>query len=143
MTDFSRFQKSLRASKICALKPDILQFPREARHIKETLPNLCRIYVSEEIHGAREKFFLFSCMQIDTYIKHLKHTSVMYCGVGSGCVGGGGIICVRFRELQWCHRVVQNIIIKSGTAGTVLKLKCRVSLVLSRQALPELRQNTF
>ena len=49
-------------------------------------------------------------------------------------LGDGGIICVGFRELHWCHRLVPNIVIKSGTAGTVLKLKCWVSLVLSRRA---------
>lgn len=67
----------------------------------------------------------------------------MFSGVGSCHVGDGGIICVGFRELQWCHRVVPNIVIKSGTAGTVLKLKCRVSLLLSRQASPEFQQSTF
>lgn len=36
----------------------------------------------------------------------------------SGAIGGG----------------FQNIVIKRDTAGTVSKLKCRVSLVLSRQA---------
>lgn len=84
---------------ICALKPDILLYPPEARHIKETPPNLHRTYVSEESHGAHEKFFLFSCIQIDTYIKHLKHTSVMYGGVGVG-----GMICARFTGLRWRHR---------------------------------------
>lgn len=105
-------------SKICALKPDILLYPPEARYIKEPPPNLHRFHMSEESHGAHEIFFLFSCIQIDTCIQQLKHTSVMFCGVGSCCVGDGGIICIRVRELQWCHRVVPNIVIKSGTAGT-------------------------
>lgn len=59
--------------------------------------------MSEESHAAHEELFIFSCMQIATYIKHLKHTSAMYCEVGSGLGGGRGrgrgIIYVGFRKL--------------------------------------------
>ncbi len=83
-------------SKICALKPDILLYPPEARYIKEPPTNLHRMHVSEESYGAHEKFFVFCCTQIQTCIKHLKHTSVMFCGVWSGRVRDRGNFCARF-----------------------------------------------
>lgn len=120
---------------MCALKPDILLYPPEARYIKETSSNLHRIYMSEESHETHEIFFLFSCTQIDTYIKQLDHTSVRFNGAGGAALlRDGGIICVTFREFHWCHRVVPNIVIKCGTAGTVLKLKCGASVVHCRRA---------
>lgn len=129
-------------SKICALKLDILLYPPEARYIKEPQPNLLRIHTSEESRGAHEIFFLFSCIQIDTNIKQLSRSSVMFRG---GCcrVRDGGIICVGFGDRLRCQRVVPNIVIKCGTRGTVFKLKSAASLVHSRQAEPELLQKSM
>lgn len=111
-------------SKICALKPDILLYPPGARYIKEPPPNLHRIYTSEESRGAHEIFFLFSCIQIDTYIKQLKHTSVIFYGAGSCLAEDEGITGTGFGELQRRHGVVPNIVIKSSSARMLSKLKC-------------------
>lgn len=76
----------------------------------------------EESHGAHEKFSLFSYEQIDMYIKDLKHTSVMHCGVGSGWRVGLGLGGIN-SGLGRCRSAVEgvpNVVIKSGTAGRVL-----------------------
>lgn len=114
-------------SKFCALKPDILLYPPGARYIKEPPPNLHRIHTSEESRGAHEIFSLFSCIQIDTYIKQLKHTSVIFYGAGSCLAEDEGITGTGSGELQKRHGVVPNIVIKSSSARMLSKLKCSFS----------------
>ena len=61
---------------------------------------------------------------MDTCIKHLKHTSVMFCEVESVRLG---VAVLSVLGLQSFNRAIGgglNIVIKSGNAGTVLKLKC-------------------
>ncbi len=48
-------------------------------------------------------------------------------------VGTGGIICIRFKELERSHEVVTNIVIKSGSAGTVLGFKVEMRIFFRAQ----------
>lgn len=73
--------------------------------------------MSEESRGAHEIFFLFSCIQIDTYIKQLKHTSVIFYGAGSCLAEDGGITGAGFGELQRRHRVVRTLSLKVALLG--------------------------
>lgn len=132
-------------SKICALKPDILLYPPGARYIKEPPPNLHRIYTSEESRGAHEIFFLFPCIQIDTYIKQLKHTSVIFYGAGSCLAEDEGITSTGFGELQRRRGVVPDIVIKSSSARMLSKLKCSFSFLFFSPSLSwaQLQQSTF
>lgn len=135
-------------SKIFALKPDILLYPPGARYIKEPPPNLHRIHMTEESRGAHEIFFLFSCIQIDTYIKQLKHTSVIFYGAGSCLAEDEGITSTGSGELQKRHGVVPNIVIKSSSARMLLKLKCSFFshpffFFLPSPSLDQLQRSTF